>query len=180
MPQTTYYTAMSLDGFLADEHHSLTWLLKQDIDVAGPFNVEDFMAGVGAVIMGSSTYRWLREHLGADEPWPYAMPSWVFSSGDLDRIEGADLRFVSGDVRPVHAEAVAAAGEKSVWIVGGGDLAGQFADAGLLDELIVSIAPVTLGRGAPLLPRRLDLRRVETAENRAFTCARYEVLGPLT
>ena len=49
-----------------------------------------------------------------------------------------------------------AAGDRNIWIVGGGDLAGQFADAGLLDEVIVSIAPVTLGAGAPLLPRRLD------------------------
>ena len=52
---------------------------------------------------------------------------------------------------------VGAAGDRNVWIVGGGDLAGQFADAGLLDEVIVSIAPVTLGGGAPLLPRRIEL-----------------------
>lgn len=61
----------------------------------------------------------------------------------------------------------------------GGNLAGQFADAGLLDEIIVSIAPVTLGSGKPLLPRRLDLRLAETSRNRAFVCARYQVLGRL-
>lgn len=48
-----------------------------------------------------------------------------------------------------------------------------------LDEIIVSIAPVTLGSGKPLLPRRLDLRLAETSRNRAFVCARYQVLGRL-
>ena len=83
---------------------------------------------------------------------------------------------MSGDVAPVHAEMVEAAGGKNVWIVGGGDLAGQFADAGLLDEVIVYIAPVTLGSGAPLLPRRVELRLEELGRNRDFACARYAVV----
>ena len=66
---------------------------------------------------------------------------------------------------------VGAAGDLNVWIVGGGDLAVQFADAGLLDEVIVSIAPVTLGGGAPLLPRRIELRLDELGRNGDFACA---------
>lgn len=178
---TVYYTAMTLDGFLADENHSLEWLFKQDFDSKGPFSHEEFMPTVGAVIMGSSTYEWLLENqVARGEPWMFEQPVWVFSSRDLDRIEGAEINYVSGDVRPIHAVASAVAGNRSIWVVGGGDLAGQFADAGLLDEVVVSIAPVTLGKGAPLLPRRLDLRLVETARNNDFACARYEVLGPLS
>ncbi|MEG1735141.1 MAG: dihydrofolate reductase family protein, partial [Comamonas sp.] len=48
-----------------------------------------------------------------------------------------------------------AAGAKNIWIVGGGDLAGQFHDAGLLDEIIVQIGSATLGKGKPLFPRRV-------------------------
>ena len=70
----------------------------------------------------------------------------------------------------------AAAGDRNVWIVGGGDLAGQFADAGLLDEVIVSIAPVTLGAGAPLLPRRIELRLDEFGRSGELACARYAVV----
>ena len=70
---------------------------------------------------------------------------------------------------------VAAAGGKNVWIVGGGDLAGQFADAGLLDEVLVSIAPVTLGAGAPLLPRRLELRLDDVGRNGDFVSATFSV-----
>jgi len=61
-----------------------------------------------------------------------------------------------------------------------GDLAGQFADAGLLDELIVYVAPVTLGTGRSLLSRRLDLALLETHRNGAFVCSRYRVEGRLT
>ena len=71
---------------------------------------------------------------------------------------------------------VAAAAGRNVWIVGGGDLAGQFADAGLLDEILVMIAPVALAGGAPLLPRRLELRLEELGQNGDFACARYAVV----
>lgn len=177
---TIYCTATTLDGFIADPEHRLDWLLRQDIDEHGPLNHNDFMDGVGALVMGSATYEWLLRHVvGAGEPWPYALPAWVVTSRELPAVQGADVRFARGDVRVVHEDAVRAAGQRDVWVVGGGDLAGQFADAGLLDEVVVSIAPITLGAGAPLLPRRLDLRLLEADRNRAFVVARYAVDGVL-
>lgn len=118
MTRTIFYTASSLDGYLADEQDSLDWLFTQDQDERGPLSYEEFFAGVGAILTGSTTY------------------------------------------------------------VGGGDLAAWLAELGLLDELIVYLAPVTLGAGRPLLPRPLDLRLLELERNRAFACARYEVVGP--
>ena len=175
MSRTTYYTATSLDGYLADEGQALDWLLRQDHDPSGPLNHDQFLAEVGAVVMGSTTYEWIVAHeAGA---WPYRQPTWVMTTRDLPRVDG-DVRFADGDVRPVHDEMLAAARGQGLWIAGGGDLAGQFADAGLLDEVIVAIAPVTLGRGAPLLPRRVGLELREVARNRAFVCARYSVAGP--
>jgi dihydrofolate reductase len=114
--------------------------------------------------MGSATYEWMLRHAQAVEDqagsaWPYRQPTWVFSSRELPPIAGADLRFVRGDVRPVHAAMREAADGRNLWIVGGGDLAGQFHDAGLLDEIIVQVGSVTLGRGKPLFPRRLTSRR---------------------
>jgi dihydrofolate reductase len=158
MSKTQYYTATSLDGFLATEDDSLDWLFPLgDPDDKG---YENFLAEVGALVMGASTYSWLLAH--ADEvkeqtgsAWPYTQPTWVFSHGSLPPIEGADIRFVQGDVREVHEAMRQAAGTKNVWVVGGGDLAGQFHDAGLLDELILSVGSATLGTGKPLLPRRV-------------------------
>jgi dihydrofolate reductase len=178
---TRYYTATSLDGFIADESHSLDWLFTRDQDREGPLNYGEFIAGVGALAMGSTTYEWLlaHEYAGKDPSewrWPYEQPSWVFTHRELTPFPGADIRFTSAEIATVHAEMVDAAGGRHVWIVGGGDLAGQFADAGLLDEVIVYIAPVTLGRGAPLLPRTLELRLEELARNGDFACARYSVV----
>lgn len=179
MTRTVYYTATSLDGYLADESDSLDWLLGQDIDEDGALNYAAFIAEVGAVVMGRTTYEWVRRHLEASaEPWPYAIPTWVMTHADLPGIPGADLRFARGDVAPVHALATEAASGRDLWIVGGGDLAAQFAEAGLLDELQVCIAPVTLGSGRPLFPRPFDLELTSLARNRAFACATYRVLAP--
>ena len=176
--KTQYYTASSLDGFIATTDHSLDWLLQFEIENT---SYNDFIAEVGALAMGSSTYEWLLREM-KDEPWPYPMPSWVFSSRKLQPMPNADIRLVQGDVRPVHRQMVEAAQGKNVWIVGGGDLVGQFYDAGLLDELIVQITSVTLGSGQPLLPRRIakpNLKLISVEKwGEAFAELRYEVPKP--
>jgi len=131
--------------------------------------------------MGSTTYEWILDHefAGKDPTewkWPYEVPCWVFTHRELTLVPNALVEFTSADVTAVHAEMAEAAGGRNVWIVGGGDLAGQFADAGLLDEVLVSIAPVTLGAGAPLLPRRIELRLEELGRNGDFASARYSVV----
>jgi dihydrofolate reductase len=71
-----------------------------------------------------------------------------------------------------------AAADRNIWLVGGGDLVGQFADRSLLDELLVGIAPVTLGGGAPLLPRRLtaaDLELVDVSRDKQFARLTYRL-----
>lgn len=180
MSSTVYYTATTLDGFLADPDDSLAWLMRQDLDESGPQNYGAFIATVGALVMGSTTYEWVLAHLAeSGEPWSYSQPTWVMTTRELPVPAGADVRFAQGAVAEVYDDLRAAAGERDVWVVGGGDLAGQLADAGLLDTVIVSIAPVVLGAGRPLLPRRLDLQLEETARNGAFVTARYTLAGPL-
>lgn len=184
MSLTQYYTATTLDGFIADADHSLEWLFTRAQDRSGPGNYADFFARVGAIAMGSITYEWILDHefAGKDRSeweWPYDIPCWVFTSRKLTEVPGTRIEFVRGSVAPVHEEMVRAADGQNVWIVGGGDLAGQFADAGLLDEVWASIACVTLGAGAPLLPRRLELRLEEAAPNGDFIAARFRVVGPL-
>jgi dihydrofolate reductase len=156
--KTQYYTASSLDGFIAGPDDSLEWLFPLgDIEET---SYPTFIRDVGAIAMGSATYEWLLRHVVHSEaeprqPWPYSQPTWVFTSRALTSVPGADIRFVRGDVRPVHQAMATAAAGKNIWIVGGGDLAGQFHDAGLLDELYVQIGSVTLGAGKPLLPRAI-------------------------
>lgn len=157
-PKTQYFTATSLDGFLATEDDSLEWLFAlADI---GESSYPAFIAEVGALAMGSATYEWMLGHAEdvikeVGSAWPYTQPAWVFTTRELPKIEGADIRFVQGDVRPVHEAMRAAAGAKNIWIVGGGELAAQFHDAGLLDELILQVGSATLGKGKPLFPRQV-------------------------
>jgi dihydrofolate reductase len=180
---TQYYTATTLDGFIAGPDNSLDWLFTREHDRDGPMNYGEFIAGIGALAMGATTYEWILDHEfsgkdPSDREWPYEIPCWVFTHRQLPVVPGAEIEFTSADVATVHEAMARAAGARNVWIVGGGDLAGQFADAGLLDEVIVSIAPVTLGAGAPLLPRRLELRLDELARNGDLACARFSVVRP--
>ena len=181
MARTQYYTATSLDGFIADPDNSLDWLFTRQHEPDGLLNYGDFIARVGAIAMGSATYEWILDHefAGKDPAewnWPYDVPCWVFTHRQLRVVPDARIEFTRAPVTAVHEEMARAAGGRNAWIVGGGDLAGQFADAGLLDEVIVSIAPVTLGAGAPLLPRRIELRLEELGRNGDFAAARYAVV----
>jgi dihydrofolate reductase len=182
--RTQYYTATSIDGFIADADNSLEWLFQ--VGSAEEEGMKDeypqFMSEVGAMAMGSTTYEWIAAHTGfLDDPtkWEYTIPTWVFSSRELPRPEGPDIRFVRGDVRPVHAEMAAAAAGRNIWLVGGGELVGQFYDHGLLDEVIVGVAPVFLGAGAPLLPRRITSPTLKltdvTRYGETFVTLRYAV-----
>ncbi|WP_437188277.1 dihydrofolate reductase family protein [Planctomicrobium sp. SH668] len=181
--KTQYYTAASLDGFIADSDHSLEWLFQFG-DGPGE-GYSHFIAQIGAIAMGASTYRWLLQHViqpgtDAQQPWPYTQPTWVFSHRELPSISGANIHFVQGDVESVHVEMQRAAEGKNLWIVGGGELVGQFYDQGLLDEILVSVAPVTLGSGAPVLPRRIispPLRLKSVKQGKAdFVEMVYEVV----
>ena len=169
---TYFYTAASLDGFIATEDHSLAWLFEQDFDPDGPMAYPAFIDGIGALVMGASTYEWL---LRSGEPWGYTLPTWVFTHRDLSVPEGADVRFVSGEPGGTFEAIAASAKDKDVWVMGGGDLASQFADAGLLDEVWVQVAPVTLGSGKPLFTRALQLELLDVVRNRDFVCTRYLV-----
>ena len=165
MTRTIFYTASSLNGFLADPDDSLDWLLTIQQEGA-PADIAAFIDGIGVMVEGSATYEWVRDHedlLVHPDRWQQfygERPTFVFTRRGLVPVPGADIRFVQGAVTEHWADILAAAGDKDVWIVGGGDLAGQFADADLLDEIIVTLAPVTLATGKPLLPRNLDHSRL--------------------
>lgn len=188
MGKTLYYTATTLDGYIADENNSLDWLFVVDRETN---RFPEIFERVGAFAMGATTYQWVLDHEKVlDDPakwqrWYGDVPAWVFTHRDLPGIPGVTVHFVQGDVRPVHAAMVEAARGRSkdadIWLVGGGDLVGAFADAGLLDEIVLGVAPVTLGAGAPLLPRVLTSDRLtlqDVRRNGQFAELTYSVSPP--
>lgn len=162
--KVVYYCAATLDGFVAEADDTIGWLTGYDGSYAGtdaePMKgaYDGFYDGVGALVSGSTTYEWVLDHIGSGGSWPYAgKPFWALSSRDLPvpEGEGVDVRVVGGRVSDLFERLVESAGERSLWVVGGGNVASQFADEGLLDELLVHVVPVVLGGGKPLFDRRL-------------------------
>jgi dihydrofolate reductase len=174
--KVVYYTAATLDGFIADEHDSLDWLFEvphAEDEQSDDGSWDRFIGRIGPLVMGATTYQWTLDRHFTDHPEQWQefyenRPVWVFSHRDLPGIPGVEVHHVRGDVAPVHDELVTAAAGKDVWIVGGGDLVGQFDDAGLLDEVQVHLTPVVLGAGRPLLPRRITSSRLSFREGGLF------------
>ena len=161
MTRLVYYCASTLDGYIAEADDTIDWLMGYRGTYAGagvePMagSYERFYDGVGSLVMGSATYEFVLEHGGE---WPYeGKPCWVLTSRPLaiPEGEGVDVRLASCPVAEVYDEIVAAARPRDVWVVGGGNVASQFADEGLLDELRVQVVPVVLASGKPLFDRRL-------------------------
>ena len=166
-----YFTASSLDGFVVDEHDSLDWLTSRQHDPDGPFGIDAFMANIGALVMGSATYEWiLKNHPG---PWMYDQPSWVLTTRPEIVAEEHPVHTFSGEITDVYPRIEEAADGKDVWLVGGGRVAAQFAAAGLVDQMIVTYAPCSLGSGARVLPVRSEWKLAESAVNGEFVCARW-------
>jgi dihydrofolate reductase len=168
MSRVVYWTSASLDGFIADEHDSLDWLFE--VPRGGDADSwEAFIDRVGVLVMGATTYQWTLDRYFTDHPerWPEFHgdhPCWVFTHRELAAVPGVEIHFTSGEVRSAYDAIATAAGEKDIGLVGGGDLVGQFDDAGLLDEIHVHLTPVVLGAGAPLLPRRITSQRLRFRE----------------
>jgi dihydrofolate reductase len=164
MGRIVFDTATTLNGWIADEDNSLAWLFA--VENGDTPDTELFPSGVTVMVEGSTTYEWVlaeQDILAHPERWKEfhgERPTFVFTTRELPVPVGADIRFVSGPVHDVLPAIRSAAGDGTIWVVGGGDLAGQFLDSGALDEIALSVAPVALTGGAPLLPRRVESDRL--------------------
>ncbi|WP_043536625.1 dihydrofolate reductase family protein [Actinomyces polynesiensis] len=182
MGRIIFDTAATLNGWIADEDNSLSWLFEVE---GGTEPDPDLLPGHATVLVeGSTTYQWMLDQedmLAHPERWGATFgprPTFVFTTRDLPVPEGADVRLVSGAVADVLPRIREAAGTGDIWVVGGGDLAGQFLDAGVLDVIALSLAPAALPGGAPLLPRRVGPERLRLVSARAvgqFARLVYEV-----
>jgi dihydrofolate reductase len=170
MPRVVYNTATTIDGHIASPENSLAWLFAVKSEQMPDH--EGFLEDIGVLVCGSTTYEWVLDEedlIANPDKWPgyYGRrPMFVFTSRDLQIPDGADVRLVKGSPADHFAAINEAAGGKDIWLIGGGELVGQFFDAGLLTEVQLSIAPASLGAGAPLLPREIgsDRFRLEAVE----------------
>lgn len=179
-----------MDGYIAGPDDSLDWLLgyqgsfEHETAEPDPMGAggayEEFYSGVRALVAGSATYEWVLDHLddAGGGQWPYRdKPFWVLSSRELRQPEGdgVDVRIVDASVTELYGEMEAAAGDGVLWLVGGGNVASQFADAGHLDEVHLTVVPVVLGAGKPLFERPLPSGPMQLTGTRTFNNGMVEL-----
>lgn len=158
------FIACSLDGFIAGPDDDLSWLPPPE--GADDFGYGAFIAEVGALLMGRRTHDVVA---GFPGDWPYGeRPVLVATTRPLSPKQGS-VRAVDGSIEELVQAAREAAGERDVYL-DGGNLIRQALDAGLVDEMVITVVPVVLGRGVPLFAgttHRHALERVDVRSQSA-------------
>jgi dihydrofolate reductase len=160
--KVTLYIAASLDGFIAGPEGELDWL--DLVDCPGEdYGYDPFYASVDVLVMGRKTY----EVPAGVAEWPYpGKPSYVLTRQNL-KTDRDDVTFVSDPVETL-VENLRLQGFQHLWLAGGGELIRAFLAQGLIDEHIISIIPVILGAGIPLLPPPNPQQRLELVSSQHF------------
>ena len=169
------YIAASLDGYIATKEHSLNWLFAVEGEGDNGYSV--FIETVDTLLMGRTTYDWVMDYEKGKFPYP-GRECYVFSNTK----NGSDtnVRYVSGDITPFIKDLKAKTG-KRIWLVGGGELIAAFLREQLVDEIILTVAPVLLGTGIPLfkaIPVQNTLQLTGIQRYGQFAELHYDVMQP--
>jgi dihydrofolate reductase len=198
MSDTTCHMSMSLDGFVAGPNQSRDnplgvrgmevhhWHLREPLNDADAQARDMLMRPRGAYVMGRNMYGpirgpWDEDWRGwwGDEP-PYHAPVFVLTHHPHEPIEmqgGTTFHFVTEGFDAAFEQARAAAGDLGVDIAGGASVVRQALNAGVIDELVLDVAPVLLGSGERLFDGvpELDLEPVEVLHSPLATHVRYRI-----
>ena len=185
MSLTQYYTATTLDGFIADPNHSLDWLFTRKQEKDGPLNYGDFIANVGALAMGSTTYEWILDHEFADKDpadwkWPYDIPAGCSRTGSCASCPAhpSNSRAVTWHACTRSSSPPPAAGTSGSSAAATSPASSR--TPGSSTRSSCTSRPLRSAAAHRCCPRRLELRLEELGRNGDFACARYSVVRPPT
>jgi len=171
------YLACSLDGFIAGEGNTLDWLAPPEGDPeddGSGLDFPTFMSQVGAMLMGRTTHDVVA---GMGVGWPYGdMPVLVATTRALDPLVPS-VRAVSGDIRSMLDQALEAAGPDGDVYLDGGALVRSALDAGLVDELVLTLIPIALGKGVPLFQGIAERQRFTFGEPVKFAGSMVQLVA---
>jgi dihydrofolate reductase len=165
MSNVVLYIAISLDGYIADADGGVGWLDAFDLE-GEDYGYHAMYSRMGALVMGGETYRFV-EGVGG---WPYpGVKTYVLTRGELHAPEEYNLEAYQGDVAAL-IERIQLETDQDIWLVGGAQANALFAEIDRIDEYIVSVMPVVLGKGIPLFtgftgPHSLTLTDVQSFSN---------------
>lgn len=167
MRKIKLFIASSLDGFIAREDGSIDWLPQ-----SGNSGYEEFFKTIDTVIIGRKTY----EQILTFGKYPYeGKKSYVLTKNTTIKKEG-NVEFVF-EAEKLVKELISSSG-KDIWLVGGAELVSVFLNQDLIDEIILSIIPVVLGKGIPLfknIRRETKLQLLKTREYDELVELNYKV-----
>ena len=167
------YIASSLDGYIATEEHSLDWLFA--VEGEGDNGISKFYETVDSILMGRVTYDWIMNYEKGEFPYK-GKECYVFSKSRKE--ENEYVTFVNEDI-PQFTKNLKNKNGKTIWLVGGGGLLDTFMKEKLVDEIIVTIAPVLIGSGIPLFKNynfQTSLSLKEINRFNQFVELHYEVV----
>ncbi|SOD94753.1 dihydrofolate reductase family protein [Spirosoma fluviale] len=146
MRKLILYIATSLDGYIARADGRVDWLESVPNPDQLDYGYADFLATIDTTLMGNATYQTILG-FGGDFPYP-DKTNYVFSR-QRGQADTAFIRYVEEDPATFTAHLKNQPG-KDIWLVGGGQLNTVLLNAGLIDQFIITLAPVSLGAGIPL------------------------------
>lgn len=166
MPEIVYHVASSIDGFIADKDGKVDWLNDfpsfEDSEVSGDF--EAFQNSFDGIVLGGHTYDFA---LGYGQWMLPNTPSWVFTKRALTVLH-LSIQLTKENPETVIQQ-MESKGIKRVWLMGGGKLAASFMDAGLVNEIQLSIVPILLGQGIPLIGETSKEPKLTLTENKQYS-----------
>ena len=171
------HIAASADGYIARPDGDLEWLTSRPAP-KGFYGMGAFMKSIDTMLLGRKTYE-VSRRLGAFDS--KRGRTVVFSRQAAPADAPSGLEFVKGAIGTFVSSLREQPG-KDIWLMGGGDLIASFLDEHAIDEFVISVVPVFIGDGIPLIARRhrnvpLELRSVERFED-GLVQLRYDVPNP--
>ncbi len=166
MRKIILYIAASIDNYIAKTDGKVDWLDDPDfaLQEGEDYGYDDFYKSIDTTLMGNATYQ---EVLGFDVPFPYPdKTNYVFSRS---KQEGKHefVKFISSDIVKFITELKEKDG-KNIWLVGGGQINTIFLENGLIDQIILTIIPITLGDGIPLFQKGAIETKFVLEKNQTF------------
>ena len=184
-PCVTIHMVASLDGFIARKDGRVDWLETSDTFEEGgtldPEYVQAFLETIDCYVMGSRTYETALDFETKGFGWSYGdKPTFVLTRRALPKTRDT-VQLCSGDLADLVNRRLKPS-FRSIWFVGGGEVAGECLRLGLADEVRYSIVPALIGAGIPFfggLDRDLDLHLMEVkAYKSGMVALRYQVRHP--
>lgn len=141
----TLFSAISLDGFIARTDGSYDWLHDNDYaDGVQDYGYDRFLSSIDTILMGFNTYEDITRHA---DIFPYEnTENFVFTRKD-EVPKDPNVKFVNEEIGEFVRDLKSQEGKKDIWLVGGGSVNSILTSMGLVDELILTYIPITLGKG---------------------------------